>query len=289
MSFFGLFQCQFLVVLQFVKGNGVYVVLDVGLFKVVCFIVCMDEIIVGLCLCMVGVGYQFSWGVRGGVIVDMDGVFDVICVVVEQVECMVGMVVMVVSVSLFVGQFNFICIVVEVDLYNCEVIVKDLCKLLNGVLVEFQVDDCVILYVILLFWFVDDYCGICDLCGMYGCMLGVEVYVIMAVVGLLCNLMNCVECCYFNFKGVVVIFYVLGLFVLGDDEVKFGVILIDMGVGVLMVLVFVDGVFLYIDSVLFGGIYVIFDIVCGLLMLIVVVECFKVLYGCVLDSLEDDQ
>lgn len=289
MSFLGMFQRQSPAAPQAAKGNGVYAALDVGSAKVACFIARTDETIAGPRPRMVGVGHQSSRGVRGGAIVDMDSASEAIRSAVEQAERMAGTAVTAVSVNLSAGQPNSTRIAAEIDLHSREVTAKDLRKLLNGALSEFQVDDRVILHAIPLSWSVDDHRGIRDPRGMFGRILGVEVHVITAAVGPLRNLMNCVERCHLNLKGVVATPYASGLSALGDDEVKLGATLIDMGAGASCAAVFADGALLHIDSVPLGGTHVTSDIARGLSTPIAAAERLKVLYGCALDSPEDDQ
>jgi cell division protein FtsA len=274
---------------QAAPANAVYAALDVGSSKVACFIAKTDQTIAGPRPRMVGVGHQSSRGVRGGAVVDMDAAAEAIRTAVEQAERMAGQAVSAVSVSLSAGQPTSTRIAAEIDLPNREVNARDLRLLLDGALSEFALEDRILLHAIPLSWSVDDHRGIRDPRGMYGKTLGVEVHVITAAVGPLRNLMTCVERCHLGLKAVVATPYASGLSALGDDEVKLGATLIDMGAGATTAAVFADGALLHIDAVPVGGAHVTADVARGLSTPLAAAERLKILYGSALDSPDDDQ
>lgn len=93
------------------------------------------------------------------------------------------------------------------------------------------------------------------------------------------NLVYCIWCCDMELVGVVLVFYVLGLVVLVEDEQELGVVCVDLGGGMMGVLVFIKKYMIFVDVVCFGGDLIIMDIVKGLCVSYVVVEWLKILYG----------
>jgi cell division protein FtsA len=288
-SFFGLFGSNASAANSASKNQGVCAALDVGSSKIACFIAKSDETISGPRPRMIGVGHQSSRGVRAGAVVDMDAAAEAIRAAVEQAERMAGQAVDAVSVTLSAGQPTSTRLAAEIDLPQREVTDRDLRNLLNGALSQFDVQDRVVLHAIPLAWSVDDHRGVRDPRGMFGQTLGVEVHVITAAIGPLRNLMTCVERCHLDLKGVVATPYASGLSALGDDEVKLGATLIDMGAGATTASVFAEGALLHIDAVPVGGTHVTSDIARGLSTPIAAAERLKTLYGSALDSPDDDQ
>jgi cell division protein FtsA len=270
-------------------STGVCAALDVGSSKIACFIAKTDPTISGPRPRVVGVGHQSSRGMQGGAVVDMDAATESIRAAIEQAERMAGQAVNSVSVTLSAGQPTSTRLAAEIDLAQREVTDRDLRSLLNGALAQFDVADRVVLHAIPLAWTVDEHRGVRDPRGMFGRKLGVEVHVITAAKGPLRNLMTCVERCHLDLKSVVATPYASGLSALGDDEIKLGVTLIDMGAGATTASVFAEGALLHIDAIPVGGTHVTSDIARGLSAPIAAAERLKTLYGSALDSPDDDQ
>jgi cell division protein FtsA len=277
---------------QAAKANanpGVCAALDVGSSKVACFIAKSDQTISGLRPRVVGVGHQSSRGVHVGAVVDMDEASASIRSAVEQAERMAGQAVNSVSVTLSAGQPTSTRLAAEIDLAQREVTARDLRNLLDGALSQFDLQDRVVLHAIPLAWSVDEHRGVRDPRGMFGSKLGVEVHVITAAIGPLRNLLTCVERCHLDLRAVVATPYASGLSALGDDEVKLGVTVIDMGAGSTTAAVFAEGALLHIDAVPVGGSHVTSDVARGLSTPLSAAERLKSLYGSVLDSPDDDR
>ena len=270
-------------------AGGVCAALDVGSSKIACFIARTDQTVSGPRPRVVGVGHQSSRGVRAGAVVDMDAAAEAIRAAVEQAERMASQAVSSVTVTLSSGQPSSTRIAAEIDLPQREVTERELRRLLDGALSEFDAEDRVVLHAIPLSWSVDDHRGIRDPRGMFGRTLGVEVHVITAAIGPLRNLLTCVERCHFDLRGVVATPYASGLSALADDEVQLGATLIDMGAGATTAAVFAEGALLHIDAVPVGGSHVTSDVARGLSTPLAAAERLKTLYGSALDSPEDDQ
>ncbi|MFS2318369.1 cell division protein FtsA [Maricaulis sp. D1M11] len=268
---------------------GVCAALDVGTSKIACFISRTDQTIAGPRPRVVGVGHQSSKGVRAGAVVDMEAAAEAMRDAVVQAERMAGLAVSSVSVTLSSGQPTSSRVAAEIELSKGQVTDRDLRRLLNGALAQFDAQDRVILHAIPLAWSVDDHRGVRDPRGMFGHRLGVDVHIITAAVGPLRNLLSCVERCHLDLKSVVATPYASGLSALGDDEVQLGAVLIDMGAGATTAAVFAEGALVHIDSVPVGGSHVTSDVARGLSTPLSAAERLKSLYGSVLDSPDDDQ
>lgn len=73
--------------------------------------------------------------------------------------------------------------------------------------------------------------------------------------------------------------------VIMEDECEFGVCVVDIGVGIMDIVIWTGGVLCYIEVFFYVGNVVISDIVFVFGMLVSDVEEIKVKYGCVLSEL----
>lgn len=266
------------------KGDKLLIVgLDIGIFKVV---VLVGEYLLGNLIEVIGIGLYELCGLKCGVVVDIELIVQLIQCVVEEVELMVGCEICLVYVLIF-GNYvqckNLLGIVLICD---GEVIWGDLDCVFDVVKVVVILVDQKILYVILCEYVLDDLQeGICNLVGMIGVCLEVYVYLVVCVQLVVVNISKCVQCCGLQVDDLVLFLLVFSVVVLIVDECELGVVLVDMGVGIIDIVVFVQGVICYIVLLLIVGDYVINDIVYMLCMLILEVEQIKVCYVCVLVQL----
>ena len=268
---------------------GVSAALDLGSSKITCFISRNEETATGPRPRVIGVGHQPSHGIRAGAVVDMDLARDSIRNAVERAERMAGHAVSAATVTLTAGKIQSIRVKVEAPLSSREVTDRDLKRALDAALAEADAADRVVLHAFPMGWTVDDNAGVDDPRGMFGRKLGVVVHVVTAAAGPLRNLLNCIEACHLDLKGVVVTPYASALAALADDEMRLGATLIDMGAGATSAAVFQDGALLHVDAVPWGGSHVTKDVARGLSTPLVSAERIKILYGSALDSPDDDR
>ncbi|HAQ36578.1 MAG TPA: cell division protein FtsA, partial [Alphaproteobacteria bacterium] len=263
--------------------------LDLGSSKIACFISKTEETATGMRPRVVGVGHLPARGMRAGSIVDLDVARDTIREAVQRAEKMAGLAVSMATVTLTAGNIRSARIRAESVLSSREVSDRDLKRLLDAAIAEADAPDRVILHAFPLGWSVDDSRGIRDPRGMFGHKLGVSVHVITAAAGPLRNLLNCIQACHLDLKGVVVTPYAAGLAALTDDEIELGATLIDMGAGTTSAAVFDNGALVHVDTVPIGGSHVTNDVARGLSTPLVAAERIKILYGSALDSPDDDR
>ena len=268
---------------------GVCAALDLGSSKITCFISRNEETAAGPRPRVFGVGHQPSQGIRAGAVVDMEQAADAIRNAVERAERMAGIAVNAATVTLTAGQIQSTRVAVEAPLSSREVTDRDLRRALDAALAEADTADRVVLHAFPMGWTVDDHAGVDDPRGMYGRKLGVVVHVITAATGPLRNLLNCIEACHLDLKGVVVTPYASALAALAEDEMRLGATLIDMGAGATSAAVFADGALIHVDSVPVGGAHVTKDVARGLSTPLIAAERIKILYGSALDSPNDDR
>ncbi len=268
---------------------GVYAAVDIGAGKTVCFLARTEQTLAGLRPRVIGVGHVSTRGVRAGAIVDMEAAADSVRSAVENAERMANHTVSEVVLSAAAGAPTSARISVDMDLAASEVTDRDLHRILAEALHQHREPDRVMLHALPVSWRVDGHRGVKDPRGMFGNQLGVDLHVVSAAADPIQNLIACVERCQLTVSGVAATPYVSGLGVLTPDERELGALVVDMGAHVTSFAVFAEGALQHVDALPVGGAHVTSDIARGLTTPIQAAERIKVLYGCALDSPDDDQ
>ena len=267
-------------------GNPeIFAVLDVGSSKVVCFIGREEE---GVGVRILGAGYHASAGLKAGAVIDMEAAEHTIRHAVEKAERAAGIAISSVFVNVSTRSIRSRHINVETKFSSAEVADRDLQRVIDTALMEFNEPDHAILHALPLNWTLDEERGIRDPRGMFGKNLGVDMHFVTAGVGVLRNLTHCIERCHLRIAGMIASPYAAGLGVLVEDELDLGVTLIDMGGGITTAAVFRDRTLAYVDAVGVGGQNVTSDIARGLTTPWEAAERIKTIYGSALDSPDDD-
>ena len=270
------------------KNSGhptITAVLDIGTSKTVCFIGC-DEPGVGVRI--LGAGVHASIGIKAGAIVDMEQAEHSIRHAVEKAERAAGLAISSVVVNVSTRSLRSRHFHIDGKISNAEVTDRDLKRVIDTGLAEFDDPSHAILHALPLNWTVDEERGVRDPRGMFGHMLGVDLHLVTSSVGVLRNMAHCVERCHLRIAGIVVSPYAAGLGVLVEDELDLGVTLIDMGGGVTTVAVFHDRTLAFVDAVGVGGGNVTSDLASGVITTWEAAERIKTIYGSALESPHDD-
>ncbi|MSO75851.1 MAG: cell division protein FtsA [Alphaproteobacteria bacterium] len=266
--------------------NGVIAALDVGSTKCCCFIAQADG---GGHLRVIGIGYQESKGVRGGLIVDMDAAEATIVNTVSAAEQMAGETVRHVVLNVTSGRPLSQSIHVEVEIASPEVADNDVRRALAQGRSLCDPNDRELLHFIPLGYTLDGNRGIRDPRGMFGRRLGVDMHVITADSGPVRNLATCAARGHLDIDAFVVSPYAAGLSTLVEDETDLGVTLIDLGGGSTSIAVFYDGSVIFTDSLPIGGGHVTSDVARGLSTPLPHAERLKTLYGSCLSQQSDQR
>ena len=272
------------------KPASVFAALDIGATKIACFIVKTEQTVVGPRPRVIGVAHQPSRGVRAGAITDMDAASRAVQEAIARAEKMAKTALTEVILVTAAGAPASSRVQIEAPLsHQREVSDRDLRRALSAGLQEFFQPGRVMLHAIPVSWRVDDHRGVKDPRGMYGRELGLDLHVITAAADPLRNLATCIERCHIGVAGVVATPYASGLAALTPDETSLGALIIDMGASATAFGVFSEDGLLHVDSVPLGGAHVTGDIARGLSTPPAAAERIKALYGCALDSPDDDR
>ena len=272
------------------KKPAVFAALDIGAAKTACFIVKVEQTVVGARPRVIGVGHHSSRGVRGGAVTDMEAASGAISNAVRNAEKMAKLALTEITLVTASGGPASARVSAEAGLSaGRPVDDRDLRRVLNAAMEEFFQPGRVVLHAIPVAWRVDDQAGVRDPRGMYGRRLGLDLHVITASADPLRNLTTCVERCHLNVAGVVATPYAAGLATLTPDEMSLGAMVVDMGANATSAGVFAEDGLVHVDCVPLGGAHVTGDIARGLSTPVSAAERIKALHGCALDSPDDDQ
>lgn len=261
-------------------------VLDIGTSKIVCFI--------GLhqadgSVRILGVGTQAGAGMKSGAVVDMEKAEYAIRRAVAGAEKAAGLAIHSVVVNVATRSLKSRHVSVETRFSSAEVAERDLRRVIDTALIEFDAPDQAIVHALPLNWILDGEGGIRDPRGMFGKTLGVDMHFVTANIGNLRNLAHCIERCHLHIAGMIAAPYAAGEAVLVEDELDLGVTVIDMGAGITTAAVFRDQALVFVDAIGVGGRNVTTDIARGLTTPPEAAERIKILYGSALDSPDDDR
>ena len=227
------------------------------------------------------------FGVRKGLIVDIEGVAAAISGAVRQVETAAGariasayVNVMGLHVDVFANRAS-----TAVAGENREISRSDVERLMYSIRNIEIPGGAQIIDVIPRQFIIDGYNGITEPLGMIGANVELEADVVVGRITSIANIVKCVEASGFKIDGLVISGQALSEIILSREEMEMGVILIDVGGGATDISVFKDGrMFLY-ESLLVGGEHITNDISIALKIPYADAERIKKEYNLALTSL----
>jgi len=258
------------------KRDNLIVGLDIGTTKT-CAIVAelMDE---GLDI--VGIGTSPSYGLRKGMVVNIDATVESIRKAVEEAELMAGCEIMTVFAGIAGGHikgFNSHGIVAIKGREVSEIDIRRVVEQARAVSIPM---DREVIHILPQEFIVDEQDGIKDPIGMSGVRLEARVHI---VTGAIASAQNIVRCC--NRTGLNVADIVLEQLassesVLTPDEKEIGVVLADLGGGTSDIAVWHQGSLKHTAVLGLGGNHVTNDVAAGLRTPAAEAERIKKKYGC---------
>jgi len=261
------------------KNRDIVVGLDLGTTKV-CAVV-GERTSEGINI--IGLGTSPSHGIRGGVVVNIDKTVKAIRRALEEAQFMAGCDIDGVHVGVAGTHVQGLNSHGVIAIKNRgEVTEADLYRVMDAAQAVAMPADKVILHVVPQEFIVDDHKGIMDPLGMSGVRLEARVHLIIASGSAIKNIEKC--CAQ---AGVHVESYSLEVLassrsVLYPDELKLGVVVIDIGGGTTDIAVFHNGSERYTGVLPVGGNHITADISVGLKTSLDEAERIKKQYGCAL-------
>ncbi len=265
-------------------AKEIVVGLDVGTTKI-CTIIA--EVLNRGEINIIGVGNAPSFGLRKGMIIDLDGTVESIFESVEKAEKMAGIKVNSVLASIAGGDvFSFNrrgAIIIPDD--RMEITKEDLRQAIEAAKSIELPPDKGIIHVLPREFVVDGFGGIKNPIGMAGSKLEVEVHIIAGTIISIQNILRCIRRADLEPLDIILQPIASAEAVLTRSEKELGVVLVDIGGGTTDVAVIIDGKLVHSAVIPLGGNSITNDIAVGLRTSLAKAEELKVKYGCALRRL----
>ncbi len=267
---------------------GVIAGLDIGTTKV-CAVIGQkneyDELVI------LGVGIAPSYGLKKGVIVNIDSTMDSITKAIEDAELMAGIEVDALYTAITGGHIKGQNSrgVIAVSSRNREITEREIHRVIEAAQALKYPSDKEIIHVIPWEFMVDEQDGIKDPIGMTGVRLEVDAHIVTGSHTALQNITKSI-----NRAGIEVSDFVLSSLasaeaVLNEDEKEVGVLMIDIGGGTTDCVLFVNGSIQYSSVFPVGGKHITKDISMGLKVPDYIAEKIKLNHGCCFVTAEDSE
>jgi cell division protein FtsA len=213
---------------------------------------------------VIGVGTYPSFGLKRGVVVNIENTIQSVKNAVEEAEHMAGCEIRTVFVGIAGGHIKGISGHGMITLRDREVSRRDLDRVIESANAVLIPADREILHVIPQDYIIDGQGGIKDPIGIYGIKLETKVHIVTGQVTAAQNLVKCIHGAGMDVADVVLEQLASSEAVLTEDEKEIGVVLIDCGGGTTDIAIFVGGSVRYTETVTLGGDNIDRDIALGL-------------------------
>lgn len=234
---------------------------------------------------IVGVGTYPSFGLKRGVVVNIDNTIQSVKHAVEEAEHMAGCEIQTVFVGIAGGHIKGISGHGMISIREREVGDKDLERVIESANAVLIPADREIIHVIPQEYIVDGQSGIKDPIGIYGVKLETKVHIVTGQVTAAQNLVKCIHGAGMDVADVVLEQLASSEAVLTEDEKEIGVVLIDCGGGTTDIAIFVGGSIRYTENVTLGGDNIDRDVALGLSTPLAEARKIKEKHGCALAEL----
>lgn len=265
--------------------GGTLAVLDVGTSKICCYI---GRPAGQGGFRLIGRGYQLADGLKAGEIVDVEAAEASIQAVLHEAEQQAGETIREVVATVGAGRPRSQLLRVERPLNGRSVAEEDIQRSLERARLEMVAPGVTVLHTLPVEAVVDDGRPLEDPRGVTGERLDLLVHLVVADSQPVRNLMACLERCHLEVRSLVAAPFAAGMGCLAEDEMRRGVLLVDIGAGATQAAHFSGGRLLHVDQILKGGDKITGDLAFGLSTSQREAERIKNLYGGVLWRSCDD-
>lgn len=264
------------------KESNLVVGLDIGTTKV-CAIV--GEVNSNNDIDIIGVGTYPSYGLKRGVVVNIENTVQSIKNAVEEAEHMAGCEIRTVFAGIAGGHVKGISGHGMITLRNREVTDRDVERVIESANALLIPADREIIHVIPQEFIVDGQGGIKDPIGICGIKLETKVHIVTGQITAAQNLVKCIHRAGMDVADIALEQLASSHAVLTQDEKEIGVVLIDCGGGTTDIAIFVGGSIRYTENLTLGGDHIDRDIALGLSTPLGEARKIKEKYGVALSDL----
>ncbi|MGA1824171.1 MAG: cell division protein FtsA [bacterium] len=267
-----------------VKKDNLVVGLDIGTSKICCIIGSYNsdkEIEV------IGFGIHPSYGLRKGVVVNIESTVESIKHAVQEAELMAGVTVDSVYVGIAGGHIRGINSrgVIAVSGKNREITELDVERVIEAAKAVVMPADREILHVLPQEFIIDNQDGIKKPLGLYGVRLEAHVHIVTGAVTSVQNIVRSVNRAGIEVKEIVLEQIASSEATVTQEEKDLGIVVVDIGGGTTDIATFIDGSICHSSVISLGGDHFTKDISIGLRTPYPEAEDIKVKYGCALSTM----
>lgn len=243
------------------KESNLVIGLDIGTTKV-CAIV--GEVNNHNEIDIIGIGTHPSYGLKRGVVVNIENTVQSIKNAVEEAEHMAGCEIRTVFAGIAGGHVKGISGHGMISLRNREVTERDVERVIESANALLIPADREIIHVIPQEFIVDGQTGIKDPVGICGIKLEIKVHIVTGQITAAQNLVKCIHRAGMDVADIALEQLASSQAVLTSDEKEIGVVLIDCGGGTTDIAIFVGGSIRYTENLTLGGDHIDRDLALGL-------------------------
>lgn len=238
---------------------------------------------------VIGVGTAPSAGVKNGIIVNIEAVVQSIARATHEAELMSGLVIDEAVVNITGRHLRGDNSRGVVAITNKERVVRepDVLRVIEGAQNIRLPADQEIIHVLSREFTVDDQCGIRDPVGMSGVRLEAEVHIVTAGMTPISNIRKAMSGAGIRIADGVMSSLAASESVLSEGEKDLGVAVVDIGGGIVDIVMYIDGGVYFSSVIPIGGIHVTQDLSIGLKVPAERAEMIKKTYGAAMTSLMD--
>ncbi len=239
---------------------------------------------------LIGVGIAPSRGIKSGGVTNIEQTVRSIKEAIEEAEIMSGMEVSDVVINITGKHLHGDNSIGVIAVSNKDRIITsdDIYRVIEAAQSIRIPADHEIMHVLSKSFKVDDQSGIKDPSGMVGVRLEADVHIITGSSTHMQNTIKAVEETGIHVADKIASALASSYAVLSDSEKELGVAVVDIGAGVMDIIVYIDGGVAYSSAICIGSHHMTQDISIGLKTPIESAELLKKRYGCVLAELVDE-
>ena len=264
--------------------GGAVGVLDIGTSKICCLIA-SDTTPPRL----LGLGHQRARGVKAGIVVDMEEAEQAIRAAIAQAERQARVTLDGVHVAISGGQLQSSRFEASTPAANGVVHHNDMARMIDGARRYAQPDGRTLIHLNTIAYRIDASPNLAEPRGMSGRMLAADLHAVTAEETAVRNLRLLIERCYLQPESFVPAGIASARGVATAEELRGGVIVVDIGAGTTSIAVVADDQDVFAASIPIGGNHLTFDIMNATGTPLAEAERIKVLYGTMGEAASDER